>query len=64
MEYCKPLPSPFQFGFKLATTYTTPEVDATMYCQLVGIVLYLSHTYLYISFAVSLAAQYMYANTP
>ena len=30
MEDCKPSPSPFQSGFKLSVTFTTPEVDATL----------------------------------
>ena len=32
MEYSKPTPSSFQFEVKLTTTYTTPEVDATLCC--------------------------------
>ena len=32
MEDCKPAPSPFQFGVKLSTTCTSPELDATLYC--------------------------------
>jgi hypothetical protein len=44
MDDCKPTPSPFQSGVKLTATYTSPEVDATMYRQLVGILLYLTHT--------------------
>ena len=31
MEDCKPAPSPFQYGVKLSTTCTSPEVDATLY---------------------------------
>jgi hypothetical protein len=36
MDDCKPTPSPFQYGVKLITTCTSPEVDATLYRQLVG----------------------------
>jgi hypothetical protein len=32
MGYCKPTPSPFQFGVKISATCTSPEVDATLYC--------------------------------
>ena len=34
MEDCKLAPSPFQLGVKLFATCTSPEVDATLYCQL------------------------------
>ena len=59
MEYCKPVPSPFQSGFNLATTYTCPKVDATLYRQLVGILLYLTYTCPDLSFFVGLFSQYM-----
>jgi hypothetical protein len=32
MDDCKPTPSPFHSEFKLASTCTSPEVDATLYC--------------------------------
>eukprot|EP00253_Pinus_taeda_P003439 PITA_03439 len=38
MEDCKPAPSPFQSGVKLSVNCTSPEVDATLYRQLVGTV--------------------------
>jgi hypothetical protein len=59
MDYCKPTPSPFQSGVKLTAIYTSPEVDATMYRQLVGSLLYLTHTHLDLSFFVGLVARYM-----
>jgi histone deacetylase 1/2 len=59
VEYCKPSPYPFQFGLKLVSTYTTLEVDATLYAQLVGILLYLIHTHLDISFSFFLVVQYI-----
>jgi hypothetical protein len=59
MEDCKPIPSPFQFGVKLATTCTSPEVDATLYRQLVGSLLYLTHTRPDLSFVVGIVARYM-----
>ena len=59
MEDCKPAPSPFQFGVKLSVTCTSPEVDATLYCQLVGKLLYLTHTRLDLSFTVGLVARFM-----
>ena len=31
MEDCKPAASPFQCGFKISATCTSPELDATLY---------------------------------
>ena len=59
MEDCKPNPSPFQSGVKLSLTCTSPEVDDTLYRQLAGILLYLTHSHPNISFLVGLVAQYM-----
>jgi hypothetical protein len=59
MDDCKPTPSPFQSGVKLSATFTSPEVDATLYHQLVGSLLYLIHTRPDISFVVGLVARYM-----
>ena len=44
MEYCNPTPSPFKYEVKLFSTCTSPEVDATLYRQLVGSLLYLTHS--------------------
>jgi hypothetical protein len=59
MDDCKPTPSPFQSGVKLIATCTSLEVDATLYCQLVGSLLYLTHTHPNLSFVVGLVARYM-----
>ena len=59
MEDCKPSPSLFQFGVKLYLTCTSPEVDATLYHQLVGSLFYLTHSCPDISFVVGLVARYM-----
>jgi hypothetical protein len=59
MDDCKPTPSPFQSGVKLTGTCTSPEVDATLYCQLVGSLLYLTQTLHDLSFVVGLVARYM-----
>ena len=59
MDDCKPSPSPFQSGVKLSATCTSPEVDATLYRQLVGNLLYLTHTRPDLSFVVGLVARYM-----
>ena len=59
MEDCKPAPSPFQSGVKIFATCTSPEVDATLYRQLVGSLLYLTHSRLDLSFVVGRVACYM-----
>ena len=59
MEDCKPTPSPFQFGVKLYTTFTSPEVDATLYRQLVSSLLYLTHTRTGLSFVIGCVPLYL-----
>ena len=59
MVDCKPAPSPFQFGVKLSAARTSPEVDATLYRQLVGNLLYLTHSRFDLSFAIGHVARYM-----
>jgi hypothetical protein len=59
MDNYKPTPSPFHSGVKLSTTCKSPEVDATLYRQLIGSLLYLTHTRHDLSFVVGLIARYM-----
>jgi hypothetical protein len=59
MEDCELVPFPFQFALKLSAICTTLEVDTSLDYQLVGSLLYLTHTCIYISFVVGLVAQYM-----
>jgi hypothetical protein len=59
IDDCKPIPSLFQSGVKLTTTCTSSEVDATLYRQLVGSLLYLTHTHPNLSFVVGVVARYM-----
>jgi hypothetical protein len=59
MDNCKPTPSPFQSGVKLTATFTSPKFDATLYRQLVGSLLYLTHTHPDLFFVVGIVAQYM-----
>jgi hypothetical protein len=56
MDDCKPTPSPFHSGVKLSATCTSPEVDATLYHELVGSLLYLSHSHPDLSFVVGLVS--------
>ena len=59
MEDCKPTPSPFQSTVKLCATCTSPEVDATLYHQLIGSLLYLTHSHPDLSFVVGHVSRYM-----
>ena len=59
MEDFKPTPTPFQYRVKLSLTCTSLEVDATLYHELVGSLLYLTHSHPDISFDVGLVARYM-----
>jgi hypothetical protein len=59
MDDCKSTPSPFQSEVKFFATCTSLEVDTTLYRQLVGSLLYLTHTHPNLSFAVGLIARYM-----
>ena len=59
MEDCKPAPSPFHSGAKLSATCTSHEEDATLYGQLVGSLLYLTHSRPDLSFFVGHVACYM-----
>ena len=59
MEDCKPAPSPFHSGVKLSATCTSPEVDSTLYRQLVGSLLYLAHSYPDLSFFIRCVSRYM-----
>jgi hypothetical protein len=61
MDDSKPAPSPFQSRVKCVATCTTHEVDATLYHQLVGSLLHLTHSRPDISFIVGLVARYMQA---
>ena len=57
MEDCKP--TPFQSGVKLSATCTSPEVDVTLYHQLVVSLLYLTHTHPDLYFVVGRVVFYM-----
>ena len=59
MEDCKAAPCPFLRGIKLEEGGSIPLVDNTLYRQLIGILLYLTHSRLDISYAMSVAAIYM-----
>jgi hypothetical protein len=56
MDDCKPTPFPFQSGVNISATCNSLEVDATLYRQLVGSLLYLTHTCPDLYFVVGLVA--------
>eukprot|EP00253_Pinus_taeda_P019668 PITA_19668 len=51
--------NPRKSGVKLSITCTSPEVDDTLYHQLIGKLLYLTHTRPDLSFAIGLVARFM-----
>jgi hypothetical protein len=59
MTDCKSTPTPFLFGIRLEDGGDTPLVDSTLYRQLVGSLIYLTHTRPYISYAVGAVSRYM-----
>jgi hypothetical protein len=59
MTYCKYASTPFLSGVKLEDGGETPLVDNTLYRQLVGSLLYLTHSRLDLSYAVGAVSKFM-----
>jgi hypothetical protein len=59
MKEYKSTPTPLLFGIRLEDGGDTPLVDMNLYRQLVGIILYLTHTHPDISYAVGAFSRYM-----
>ena len=59
MLECKSAPTPFQSGSKLTKECISKKVDATLYRQLVGTLVYLTHFRPDICFAVNLVSRFM-----
>ena len=57
---CKPVTTPIEPNQKLAEAQEEATVDREMYQRLVGKLIYLAHTRLDISYAVSLISQFMH----
>lgn len=58
MSTCKPTQTPFQWGVTLTTSCTSTWVNPSMYQQLVGSILYLTHTKPDIAFVVGLVSRF------
>jgi len=58
MTNCKPSPTPFQSRVKLTNNCDTTFVDDPL-CQLVGTLIYLTHSRLDLSFVVRLVSRFM-----
>ena len=59
MEDCKAIPFPFLSGIRLEEGGSTPLVDNTLYIQVIGSLLYLTHSRPYLYYVVSATARYM-----
>jgi hypothetical protein len=59
MTDCKSTPTPFLSGFKLEDGRKTPLVDNILYRQLVGSLLYLTHSRTDLSYAVGVVSRFM-----
>lgn len=59
MSDWNPLLMPFYSSVKLSVDCTTPLLDATLYCQLVGSLIYLTHNRFNIYYFVSMVSRFM-----
>ena len=59
MDDCKAAPCPFLSSIRLEEGGSTPLVDNTLYRQIIGSLLYITHSRPDISYVVSVATRYM-----
>ena len=59
MKDCKPSKTPFLSGVKLEEADSSPMVNNTLYRQLIGCLLYFTHTQPDLCYAVSVASRFM-----
>ncbi|KAH9308033.1 hypothetical protein KI387_035944, partial [Taxus chinensis] len=59
MSDCKSSPTPFLSGIKLVSDCSSPLVDGTLYRQLVGSLIYLTHTRPDLSYAIGIVSRFM-----
>ena len=61
MMDCKSMTTPMTMNLKLLGDTTSEIVDATLYRQMIGLLMYMTNTRLDICFAVNTLSQYMVA---
>ena len=59
MAEFRPIPFPFLSGIILEERKNTPPMDCTIYRQLIGSLLYLSHSRTYIYYVMNAVSRYM-----
>ena len=59
MAYCKAAPFPFLSGISLEEGKATPHVDSTLYGQLIGSLIYLTHSRPDICYSMNYVSRYM-----
>ena len=59
MKDFKPINTPFLSGVKIKETHSSPLVNNTLYRQIIGCILYLTHTRCDISYVVSVDSRNM-----
>ena len=59
MDECRPAKFPFVLGINLEEGKNTPAMDCTIYRQLIGSVLYLTHSQTNICYAMNSMSRYM-----
>ncbi|KAG0595183.1 hypothetical protein M758_UG146800, partial [Ceratodon purpureus] len=59
IESCKLAYTPLPSGLHLTSETQTPEVDSTMYCEIVRSLLYYTITWTYLQFAIGLVSRFM-----
>jgi len=59
MMECKSMTTPMASNLKLLSDSSSESVDATMYCQMIGSLIYLTNTRPYICFAVNTLSQFL-----
>ena len=60
MAECRPAPFPFLSGISLEEGKSTPPMDCTIYRQLIGSLLYMTHSRPDICYAMNAISRYMH----
>ena len=59
MMDCKNMATPMASNLKLLSDVSLETIDATVYCQMIGSLMYLTNTRLYICFAMNTLSQFL-----